>query len=292
MKRPLSDTTSDSDLEEGPKLSNPRYEHEPVHLYHRHGDIAIRSDDGMILMDDSWGLADASTVFKDMFELPRPTLPHHPTPASPLRPILKSPSATKTAKRPRSHLTSTDLQSTQTIDVDYPSSVLDQFLNLVNVSRPAIPTTSDLSQSLALFDLCQKFDVKPAILGMVRDRLLIQTYDRQWKLLIWADKRNDSAMAKEALRRMTKVSFLCYEPASSTQSKGRVTPRIESARLQLQTKGRKGIPWHALRRLQPACENELLRLILQIKESNADPDTFFYEVTRDWQKVAENFNPR
>ncbi|WVW81929.1 hypothetical protein I302_103932 [Kwoniella bestiolae CBS 10118] len=161
-----------------------------IHPYHNQGDIQLRSLDMIILMADSWRLVRSSTFFASLFDLPPPS--------------------SNTSSYPKDLLGLID-----PIDLDYHSDVIDLFLNLVNVSKPPIPSCA-FRQTLDLLELCDKYDVDKNIESLVRDRLLMQIEDCQWQLLIWSGKRHDIPMAREALRRMSPQSFMAQNAYESS----------------------------------------------------------------------------
>ncbi|WWD09076.1 hypothetical protein V865_007196 [Kwoniella europaea PYCC6329] len=90
-----------------------------VHRYHGYGDIEIKSNDGVILRDDSWRLAKASQVFANMLEI-----------ASPVT------SETLVSSKRRLNDSSTP------INIDYTSEVISHFLDLADQTDPAPPPST------------------------------------------------------------------------------------------------------------------------------------------------------
>ncbi|WVQ93796.1 hypothetical protein IAU59_000874 [Kwoniella sp. CBS 9459] len=257
-----------------------------VHAYHRQGDIALRSTDGVVLMADSWRLANASPVFEGMFEIPVPPTPLY-APTNPPRQPPSTISRPRWNTGPTSHSHSAVLRQRsghQTVDLDYTTLVLEYFLNLINVSRPSIPPCN-FHNSLELLDLCFKFDVEPHIQSVVHDRLLTQCDGRQWELLIWASRRSNVNMAKEALKRMSKRAFMSYGKLRYLDPDLGISSRVIDREL----------PWHALNKLQPIWEVEILRLVLKpVERGNEDSqgtDFRSFGITHDWTLVAKEFNP-
>ncbi|OCF45205.1 hypothetical protein I317_01008 [Kwoniella heveanensis CBS 569] len=98
-----------------------------IHEYHRQGDISIRSKDHVILWANSWRLADASIVFRDMFELPRPFKQYG--------------KRQRTSGDVCSDWSAADIGENRPIHLDYDADVISTFLDLINVSSPFVPTT-------------------------------------------------------------------------------------------------------------------------------------------------------
>ncbi|WVQ62555.1 uncharacterized protein L199_000697 [Kwoniella botswanensis] len=221
-----------------------------IHPYHNLGDIQLLSVDGTILMADSWRLARSSTFFAGLFDLPPPTSTHTSYPKNLLSLV-------------------------EPIEVEFFAEVIDLFLNLINVSKPSIPSSA-FPQTLDLLELCDRYDVNENIQGLVRDRLLMQTEDRQWQLLIWSGKRNDIHMAREALRRMSPHSFIARTTYESSRE-GVFVPL-----------------WYALGKLPQSWQLEILRLAFIPINLNKRPGvkSYQFEVTGDWDSVSQKFTPK
>ncbi|WVF66170.1 hypothetical protein IAT40_000910 [Kwoniella sp. CBS 6097] len=282
-----------------------------VHPYHRQGDIELRSKDRIILMADSWRLANASTVFEDMFEIPTPRFAPLPsssetseTSASVLNSRDKTSQTSRTRPQAHTYIPSTDSPA-QTVDLDYTALVLDYFLNLINVSKPSIPP-SNFHNTLDLFDLCLTFDVRPLIRGVVSDRLMIQSHGRLWELFIWASKKNNILMAKEALRRMSNNTFLAYGKAARPRDAFGRYNAIEIGSEPGTGSGTGSGSGSVQRDWHPAVgEVEILRLVLKpvrVPTENGTRDSRdgvninrnaadVFGITEDWTRVAEEFNP-
>ncbi|WWD09056.1 hypothetical protein V865_007176 [Kwoniella europaea PYCC6329] len=221
-----------------------------IHPYHNLGDVQLLSVDGTILVADSWRLARSSSFFAGLFDLPPPI-----------------------SGQASSHK---DLLSLlDPVEVDFSAEVIDLFLNLINVSKPSIPSSA-FPQTLDLLELCDKYDVNENIQGLVRDRLLMQVEDRQWQLLIWSGKRNDILMAREALRRMPPHSFIANTTYESSR-KGVLMPL-----------------WHALGKLPQSWQLEILRLaFIPINlNTRSGVKSYQFEVTGDWDSVSQKFTPK
>ncbi|KAK6905347.1 hypothetical protein I204_05297 [Kwoniella mangroviensis CBS 8886] len=221
-----------------------------IHPYHNLGHISLLSVDGTILMADSWRLARSSTFFAGLFDLPPPT-----------------PGQTSYPK---------DLLSlVEPIEMEFFAEVIDLFLNLINVSKPSIPSSA-FPQTMDLLELCDKYDVNENIQGLVRDRLLMQIGDRQWQLLIWSGKRNDIHMAGEALPRMTPHSFIASTTYESPR-KGLFVPL-----------------WYALGKLPQSWQLEIIRLAFIPINLDTRPGvkSYQFEVTGDWDSVSQKFTPK
>ncbi|WVW81949.1 hypothetical protein I302_103952 [Kwoniella bestiolae CBS 10118] len=123
-------------------------EEERIHHFHRYGDLQSRSTDNILFWVNSNGLADVSTVFKNMVEIG--------TENAPTGHKRKSPSIN------------------EVIDIGFPATTLETFLDMINVPKP--PSLQiDFPSSLHLREFCEKFDIITSIRGMVRRSLLART---------------------------------------------------------------------------------------------------------------------
>ncbi|WVR03506.1 hypothetical protein IAU60_000497 [Kwoniella sp. DSM 27419] len=282
-----------------------KLERTPVHPFHREGDIGLATTDGLVLMASCARLARASTVFADMVEMARPAAIQEQDSHS--RPSSSGP-ATGEA-RPLS-----EIQTLQVVDVGFSSKTTDHFLSLINVIKPSIPLI-DFDGALDLLDLCDKYDVLPRLQGLIKDALMMRVKGRQWRLLVWAGRRDDVDMAREALCRMTTKRFMAYgrvaraattvagiaetpekrtpvEAASKgAAGEGEDDKQVETERQSVQPDT---LPWHAISKLPAHWQVELLRCVLTPSTRGSKQalwDASVFEVTRRWHDVARAFHP-
>ncbi|WVQ93794.1 hypothetical protein IAU59_000872 [Kwoniella sp. CBS 9459] len=165
---------------------------EQTHKYHRQGDISIRSQDNVILWADSWRLADASTVFRDMFEIPEAVNENgkRERAAEPVNPL------------------ATSGPGRNAISLDYTADTISAFLDLTNVSTPGIPMTMrTFNQAKDLYEMCDQYDVTKKIMKRVKEQLMARSAEDPWALLIFASKRDNVDLAREALKTMSRTHF-------------------------------------------------------------------------------------
>ncbi|WVF66167.1 hypothetical protein IAT40_000907 [Kwoniella sp. CBS 6097] len=257
-----------------------------THIYHRQGDISIRSKDNVILWADSWRLADASVVFKDLLDLPQ--VVNRNGKRQQIENLINQCSAHRPDR--------------QAIPVDYNADVIGTFLDLINVSIPFLPINlTNFKQVQGLFEMCDKFDVKTEIQVKVKERLLACSKDHPWALLIMASDRNDIPLAKEALRLMTASQFFGHqvnEPVLVSRAFriSRVDRGNETSQIPRPTNANASDNsppvhlWTNMRQLRPDWQLCLLQLALIVP---FPPRSFKgpVEVSDDWKYIASKFQP-
>ncbi|KAK6905369.1 hypothetical protein I203_106196 [Kwoniella mangroviensis CBS 8507] len=172
------DSRPPSDLQESPRW----------HPYHSDGNVILRADDGTLFGADSWRLAKASTVFKDMFDIPQPISFGYPK-------------------------ASRWVNQDQPIDKQVTSFILETFLNLINVSIPSLSNGLSFAQMTALSGLCDKFIVTKNIVAQVSRGLLLAGANDPWDLLVWASKKDFLSMGRKALSYMGPEGFTKVYPS-------------------------------------------------------------------------------
>ncbi|WWD09078.1 hypothetical protein V865_007198 [Kwoniella europaea PYCC6329] len=166
------------------------------HPYHSDGNVILRATNGTLFGADSWRLAKASTVFKDMFDIPQPISFGYP-------------------------IASRWVNQEQPIDMEVTSFILETFLNLINVSIPSLPNGLSFAQMTALSGLCDKFIVTKNIVDQVSPGLVLAGANDPWDLLVWASKKNYLFMGRKALSYMGPEGFTkvhTIPPVSSGRS--------------------------------------------------------------------------
>ncbi|WVQ93795.1 hypothetical protein IAU59_000873 [Kwoniella sp. CBS 9459] len=248
---------ADETVESTAKTNITRHAHrtETTHAFHRQGDISFKSKDGVILWTDSRRLADASKVFKHMFDLPPPP------------PVIN-----QNGKRPLSETGTSEThdgshphQATKipAIDLDYESTVISVFLDLISVSVLFIPQ-SDFTVTRELYRLCDQYDVDKRIRGKVMAQLDMFGKMNPWALLVFAGQIDDVILARLALRHMDVYKFLgVHFPTAEGQV--RAKNKQDWDRLSDFNHFRaSGELWAEMGRLPPSWQVELLRSTLAV----------------------------
>ncbi|WWC99352.1 hypothetical protein V866_006253 [Kwoniella sp. B9012] len=168
------------------------------HRYHSDGNVILRADDGTLFGADSWRLAKASDVFKDMFDIPQPSI------------------FTSTSPRTASRWMNED----QPIDMEVTPFILETFLNLINVSISSLPGVLSFSQMRALHGLCDKFIVTYNIRYQVNHGIELAGVHDPWDLLVFACGRDDVHLGRKAIGYMGREGFTKVYSNPSTNNNG------------------------------------------------------------------------
>ncbi|OCF59494.1 hypothetical protein L486_02161 [Kwoniella mangroviensis CBS 10435] len=191
--------------------------HKPVwHWYHKEGDICLRSTDGVRFGADKWRLTRASEFFQGMLEIASP---------NPMRPPRRLPHLTSDDINPdtrpnpadctsssiidTTENTKRDLEdiSSEPLDLDMESELLDAFLNLINSSHPYVHQLS-FQHSSELLRQCDKLICNLDICNAVKQRLYEWGVTMPWELLVLASERDDVNLGRIALKSMDSSIFI------------------------------------------------------------------------------------
>ncbi|WRT63720.1 uncharacterized protein IL334_000643 [Kwoniella shivajii] len=228
-----------------------------LHAFHRYGDLALLSNEGIIFKVDSKRLSDVSHVFKSMIEI-------------------GAAGGILGEKR------KIDLR--RPLEVDTSSRVLEAFMEMITVMNPQPPKLY-FYDTLRLFEFCDKFDISSPVYSLVKKSLTHRAKKGgQWCLLIWSAERNDHHMVKIALQIMTDSRFLNPRlPIERSDDPSYVWKSVGF--------------WEMMKRLPDNWQMNLLELTLKPERVEAYrgyslTNANALRVSCNWQQVAESFIPK
>ncbi|WWD09058.1 hypothetical protein V865_007178 [Kwoniella europaea PYCC6329] len=142
------------------------------HPYHQYGDVLFVSNQGLYFRTDGRRLANESTVFRDMLQVPQAGV--------------KS--------------------NEKAISLDVTSRVLDIFLTHVSPNHFMLATTFE--ETHVMLSLCDKFDCSERLIDLLKGRLMDQFKTIPWRALVIASNRDDRKLGAKALRSINRDIFL------------------------------------------------------------------------------------
>ncbi|KAK6905374.1 hypothetical protein I203_106201 [Kwoniella mangroviensis CBS 8507] len=186
--------------------------------------------------------------------------------------------------------------SSEPLDLDMESELLDAFLNLINSSHPYVHQLS-FQHSSELPGQCDKLICNLDICNAVKQRLYEWGVTMPWELLVLASERDDVNMGRIALKSMDSSIFI----NEMSWYNFRATPQ-EMIPL------RSRPFWERMGMLSPSWQIELIKLTFEgpiRKHVSPNPDKTLYLghtepqtvmlLRKDWDcdrdKFAQSFNP-
>ncbi|WVQ62566.1 uncharacterized protein L199_000708 [Kwoniella botswanensis] len=93
------------------------------------------------------------------------------------------------------------------IYIEASEEVLEMFISILSSAQPIGPI-SNLEDTFALIELCEKYEISEGVIGVLKDRLQSLMDASPWKWLELASNLDDRQMGGKALEKMGKDCFL------------------------------------------------------------------------------------
>ncbi|WVQ62529.1 uncharacterized protein L199_000671 [Kwoniella botswanensis] len=186
--------------------------------------------------------------------------------------------------------------SSEPLDLDMDSEILNAFLNLINSSHPYVHQLS-FQQSSELLRQCDKLICRSDICNAVKQRLYEWGITMPWELLVLASERDDVNMGRIALKSMDSSIFINEMSWYNFRANPQEMVPLKSRPF-----------WERMGRLSPSWQVELIKLAFEgpiKKKVGPDPDKTLYLghtepqtvmlLRKDWDcdkdRFAQRFNP-